>query len=86
MIYCDPPWAYEPAFARLARGSHSHLSIAIAAGISRLLTSALVFLRTFDVPSYCGGILLVVAAALAAGYFPSRRAARIDPITTLRYD
>jgi ABC-type antimicrobial peptide transport system permease subunit len=46
----------------------------------------LVFLRTFDVPSYCGGILLVVAAALAAGYFPSRRAARIDPITTLRYD
>jgi len=46
----------------------------------------LVFVNTFDVLAYGGGILLVAAAAVIAAYIPSRRAARIDPMTTLRYD
>jgi len=32
-----------------------------------------------------GGVL-VISACACAGYFPSRRAARIEPITTLRHD
>ena len=62
------------------------LGTALALGVSRLLASNLVFVDTFDLLAYCAGILLVTAAALAAAYFPSRRAARIDPVTTLRYD
>jgi ABC-type antimicrobial peptide transport system permease subunit len=62
------------------------LGTALALGVSRFLASHLVFMNTFDVLAYSGGVLLVAGAALAAAYFPSRRAARIDPVTTLRYD
>ena len=59
---------------------------ALALGVSRFLASHLVFMNTFDLLAYAVGVLLVMAAALGAAYFPSRRAARIDPVTTLRYD
>ena len=59
---------------------------ALALGVSRFLASHLVFVNTFDSLAYAVGVLLVMAAALGAAYFPSRRAARIDPVTTLRYD
>jgi hypothetical protein len=62
------------------------LGTALALGVSRLFASHLVFLNTFDSVAYTAGVMLVVAASLAAAYFPSRRAARIDPIATLRYD
>lgn len=62
------------------------LGTALALGVSRLLTSYLVFVNTFDILAYSGGMFLVAFAALAAAYVPSRRAARIDPLTTLRYD
>jgi ABC-type antimicrobial peptide transport system permease subunit len=41
---------------------------------------------SFDLPAFGAGVLVVVAAALAAGYIPSRRAARVDPIQALRCD
>jgi predicted permease len=62
------------------------LGTALALGVSRLLASHLVFVNTFDGIAYAAGVLLVGAASLAAAFFPSRRAARIDPIATLRYD
>jgi ABC-type antimicrobial peptide transport system permease subunit len=55
-------------------------------GMSRLLASRLVFMRVFDAAAFAAGVLLVASTALAAGYIPSRRAAQIDPIQTLRYD
>ncbi|HKU23967.1 MAG TPA: FtsX-like permease family protein, partial [Candidatus Sulfotelmatobacter sp.] len=55
-------------------------------GLGRLLASEMIFLRVFDVEAFLGGIVLVLFAGLAAGYLPSRKAARIDPIDTLRYD
>jgi ABC-type antimicrobial peptide transport system permease subunit len=58
----------------------------MAAGLSRLLASNLVFMRVFDAAAFAASILLVASSALAAGYIPSRRAAQIDPIQTLRYD
>ena len=58
----------------------------LALGVSRVFASHLVFMNTFDIPAYGAGVMLVVAASLAAAFFPSRRAARIDPVTTLRYD
>jgi hypothetical protein len=62
------------------------LGSALSLGISRLLASHLTFINTFDALAYGGGMMVVASACLAAGYFPSRRAARINPITTLRYD
>ncbi len=62
------------------------LGVGLAIALARLLASSLVFMRVFDVAAFGGAVLLVVSAALAAGYIPSRRAAQIDPIQTLRYD
>jgi predicted permease len=59
---------------------------AMALGVSRYLAAHLVFINTFDLSAYTTGVFLVVTASLAAAFFPSRRAARIDPLTTLRYD
>lgn len=62
------------------------LGAALALGVSRLMAYLLVLVNTFDPMAYCGGMLLVAMASFAAAYIPSRRAARIDPVTTLRYD
>lgn len=62
------------------------LGVALAAGLSRLLAARVVFMRELDAPAFGAGVLLVVVAALAAGYVPSRRAARVDPIQLLRCD
>jgi predicted permease len=62
------------------------LGTGLAIGLSRLLASSVGFMRVFDGAAFGAGVLLVVSAALAAGYIPSRRAVQIDPIQTLRYD
>ena len=58
----------------------------LGVGVARLLASQMIFMRVFDGAAFAGGVLLVLSTALAAGYVPSRRAAQIDPIRTLRYD
>jgi predicted lysophospholipase L1 biosynthesis ABC-type transport system permease subunit len=62
---------------------------AIAAlGVSRILSSE-VGGTMFDQPDplpFALGTLLVMAASASAAYFPCRRAARIEPVTTLRCD
>jgi ABC-type antimicrobial peptide transport system permease subunit len=54
--------------------------------MSKALASMIVMVNTFDAVTYMGGILFVLAACVAAGYLPARRATRIDPLITLRYD
>jgi ABC-type lipoprotein release transport system permease subunit len=58
----------------------------LALGVARILASNLFMLNALDGAAYIGGALLVLTVCAAAAYFPSRRAARIDPIRTLRYD
>jgi putative ABC transport system permease protein len=62
------------------------LGTVLALGMSKALASMIVMINTFDGLTYIGGILFVLAACAAAAYLPTRRAARIDPIATLRYD
>ena len=60
------------------------LGLAGALGCSRLLRSLLFEIKPVDPAIYLGvGFLLALAAALAC-WLPARRAARIDPIITLR--
>ncbi len=58
----------------------------LALGMSRILAAVLVMINTFDGTAYLGGAMLVLAACAAAAFFPSRQAARIDPMITLRHD
>jgi hypothetical protein len=58
----------------------------LALALSRVLAAFLVTIDSFAIGAYATGVALVLAACAAAAYFPSRRAARIDPLRTLRYD
>ena len=58
----------------------------LALGVSRIFASELQNVDTFDALAYLGSIAVALAAALAAAYVPSRRAAGVDPVTALRCD
>jgi hypothetical protein len=62
------------------------VGLAIAIGAALLLRHLLTLINAFDVVSYAAGASLVILAALAAAFFPSSRAARINPVETLRAD
>jgi putative ABC transport system permease protein len=60
------------------------LGLAAAAGASRLIQSLMFGIRPGDVPSYIFGALPLVMAGLVACFLPARRAASVDPLTTIR--
>jgi ABC-type antimicrobial peptide transport system permease subunit len=62
------------------------VGIGLAAGalLSQVLRSLLVGMSTLDPVTFGGGAALFVAVALAASYFPARRATRVDPMAALR--
>jgi predicted permease len=59
-----------------------------ALGVSHVLAAQLEMFMFDSVDGVAYGVAaaLVMAAAACAAYFPCRRAARIEPVTTLRYD
>ena len=54
--------------------------------ISRFMTSLLFEVKLMDPAAYVGATLLLLLVALLACYIPARRAAHMNPITSLRHE
>jgi len=62
------------------------LGIPCALAASRLLARMLFGLSSHDLPTLAAVSLLLLAVALFAGYWPARRASRIDPMAAVRME
>lgn len=60
------------------------LGIALGLASHKLLASALFGISFLDFPVYAAVVLTILAVSLLAAYLPARRAACLDPMTTLR--
>ncbi len=71
--------------ARLA-GTGIAIGIALALGLSRVLSGMLYGVNAFDPLTYAGLALTLALVALFASWVPARRAARVDPNVALHAD
>jgi ABC-type antimicrobial peptide transport system permease subunit len=64
------------------------LTIGVPASLlcARFVENKLFGLKAADPLTLAIALSILVAVALAAGYLPARRAARVDPMTALRYE
>ena len=62
------------------------VGIAAALGIGKAARSLLFGLEGHDAVVFSASVILLACVALAAGYFPARRAAQVNPMQALRYD
>jgi predicted permease len=60
------------------------VGLVAAAAVGRTMSSLLFGIEPIDPVAYVGAIGVILAAAALATYVPARRAAKIDPIETLR--
>jgi len=62
------------------------VGLPLAYGLARFSESLLFGVHAGDPTVYALGLFLIVLIALAACYFPARRATRVDPLVALRYE
>jgi predicted permease len=67
-------------------GAGIAVGVAAALGLTRLVKSMLYGIQPWDPMTLCGGVLLLMAVALAASWIPARRAARVEPMEALRHE
>jgi len=62
------------------------VGVAAALGLTRMVKSMLYGIETWDPPTMIGGVLILLAVALAASWIPARRAAGVQPMEALRHE
>ncbi|MBZ5591140.1 MAG: ADOP family duplicated permease [Acidobacteriia bacterium] len=62
------------------------IGLPVALAATRFLQDYLFELKATDPATIAGAALILAAIAMLAGYLPARRAARVDPMTALRYE
>ncbi len=62
------------------------ISVPTALGTSKFIDSLLFGIKHNDPGALAAGVMILLGAALVAGYVPARKASRIDPITALRHE
>jgi len=62
------------------------LGLAAALAVAKLFAAFLYGVRPYDLVTYTAVPLFLAAVALLACWIPARRAARVDPLTALRYE
>ncbi|HLN02313.1 MAG TPA: ABC transporter permease [Bryobacteraceae bacterium] len=67
-------------------GIGAAVGMVVALGASRLISSLLYGIRPTDPLTLAIAVLLMGAASGLAGFVPSRRASRVDPMEALRYE
>jgi predicted permease len=60
------------------------VGLVAAMGLARLMSSLLFGVGPLDLTAYVAAVAMTIVAATLASYLPARRAAKIDPIETLR--
>jgi putative ABC transport system permease protein len=60
------------------------LGVAASLALTRLMTGFLYGVTATDPLKFMAVSMLLIATGLLAGYFPARRASRVDPMVALR--
>jgi putative ABC transport system permease protein len=74
----------EQGMRLAAAGVAAGLILSLAA--TRVISSLLYGVSRFDPTIFVGMCVALAAVALLASYLPARRAARVDPLISLRYE
>jgi putative ABC transport system permease protein len=62
------------------------IGIAVSLVLVRVIGTQLVGVSVYDPPTFAAAIFMLTATAATACWIPARRAARVDPMVTLRYE